>query len=340
MTKESTFEDVTPAFNPPVSEPPDDVVTPSSATPATIPASISMISPTLSIDARWVIGVDVVAPSVTFTTPAFSNWAGESPTLYQMQPIGDPANPTAMSRFETDASLVGYPGDTMILMELIDSNTNIRWTLTDNTEPNIRQYKFYLAAKNTWAVGISDLITLTVSDCPYNGGATITHPSDPIMTSVGLNEANANAAFGAATITELISGCGVFSHYAISGDAATMAKLQYPTPWKDFAADCVGNINTCKNIRVLDTSVAETLTFTLEAYPHVFQAPHSVTMTIVIDSDPCSIATVQVSANPADLVISKSATPGNVMAYALEPDYNALMTSSTASTCPIDTLAL
>lgn len=120
--------------------------------------------------------------------------------------------------------------------------------------------KLNLRAVTRGLVAKDQLIEFVI--CPKSGGFTVTPPSAKITSTIdtGATATFANANFAAWTITDVYEGCGKFWKYAITGDAPTLAKLQFPEPGKVLATNCL-TINDCTAVRVLDTSVATTLTF-------------------------------------------------------------------------------
>jgi hypothetical protein len=205
----------------------------------------------------------------------------------------------------------------------------------DKTIVSTAPLSVYIRAETDGLITADHEINYVV--CPLTGGNTITADTGVTSASLDVNSAGtaANAPFNAWTFTEDIVGCGEFSHYAISGDAATLAYLQYPTPGLTLATDCT-TINNCLNIRVLDTTAGVTLDFNIELHP-VHGDPVSMAYQIVVD--PCNTATITPSADPADLVIPRSATPMNMVQFAIDPDYLSLLISSDLSTpCPVDSI--
>jgi hypothetical protein len=98
--------------------------------------------------------------------------------------------------------------------------------------------------------------------CPKQGGFTASPPSTKITTTIdtGSTGTFANANFGAWAIADFYEGCGKFLKYAISGDASTLSKLQFPEPGKVLATNCL-TVNDCLAVRVLDTATSTTLAF-------------------------------------------------------------------------------
>ena len=151
----------------------------------------------------------------------------------------------------------------------------------DKTVASSAVQSVYLRAETMGLVTADHEIEFVV--CPSTGGNTIT-PSSVSFTGeveVGATGTDANVAFTAWSIAEVITGCGVFDRYEIDGDAAVLAKLSYPEPGVTQATDCT-TISDCLNIRVTNTGTHETLAFTLKLFPEFGDAV-SATFTINID---------------------------------------------------------
>jgi hypothetical protein len=146
---------------------------------------------------------------------------------------------------------------------------------------------------------------------------------------------NANANFSPWTLVDIITGCGVFDRYEITGDAATMALLTWPEPGVTLLTDCL-LIDDCLAIRV-DTSAHIELSFTLSLYPQ-FGNPVSTTFDIFVNQ--CLTATLTMPAGPSDLVLARSAITNNIEQIALEPDYLSLFVSDFPVICPVRTLSV
>jgi hypothetical protein len=178
----------------------------------------------------------------------------------------------------------------------------------DKTVASSAPMSVWLEAQTMGLVTIKQEIEFTV--CPLTGGNTITADSGVISAAMDVDATGtaANVAFNAWTITEDIVGCGVFSHYAITGSAGDLAYLQYPAPGLTLATDCT-TVSDCLNVRVTDTTAYIILDFNIELHP-VHGDPVSMAYQIIVGT-PCAIATITPSPDPADLVIARSSTPMN-----------------------------
>jgi hypothetical protein len=214
-------------------------------------------------------------------------------------------------------------------------------TLTDNDINNQREYKFYIVAKNKWGVGISDLVTIIVTKCAGVGASIVTPSAASIATQVkkGLfaDDPLASGTFQSWLI-EAAEGaepeCGDFDRYEIQGEVAVLAKLSYPEPEKDFASDCQYNLLECLAIRVIDSTLAELLEFTLCLYPKFYQEPTCIPMSINIETNPCASAVIN-SLDPPSLVIAQSPTAGNTESFVISVDYASNVYSSNSLACPL-----
>jgi hypothetical protein len=146
---------------------------------------------------------------------------------------------------------------------------------------------------------------------------------------------DANANFSPWTLVDIITGCGVFDRYEISGDAASLALLTYPEPGVTQLTDCL-LIDDCLAIRV-DTSTHIEFSFTLSLFPQ-FGNPVSTTFDIIINQ--CLTATLTMPAGPSDLVLARSATANNIEQITLDPAYLSLFVSDHPVTCPVRTFQI
>jgi hypothetical protein len=149
---------------------------------------------------------------------------------------------------------------------------------------------------------------------------------------VGTTGTNANANFSPWTISDIITGCGVFDRYTLSGDSASLALLVHPEP----GIFSCPNIDDCLAIRV-DTSNHIELSFTLSMYPQ-FGNPVAVTFNVFVNQ--CLTATLTMPAGPSDLVLARSAITNNIEQITLDPDYLSLFISDLPVTCPVRTFVI
>ena len=170
--------------------------------------------------------------------------------------------------------------------------------------------------------------------CPPDGGAFITAPTEETIYTTIIRGATGNGtlvSFEPWQISDIFRGCGKFEKYSLSGDAAALAKLQYPEPGKTLA-DCPDSWS-CNKIKLLDTNSNIRLDFNLNFHPAYGQAVKTVPFRIDISA--CSPATLNVSQIPEPLVLNRNSVTGNKVHIDFETRYKPLFVSSMPNGCPV-----